>query len=168
MLPTNCPAWIREAIKYLTAPQLPSRYNALLTTFLELEKSSGFSSGKGTASLSSKDRPLAIHWWISRARTGQPPIPENFGTACWSWWCGIQPAWRNISPSDEVPRHNGNDWSLLDKPGKNGFWSVLAALKWWGCANSTGCDDPLWHTAVDDVKWVMECITESRSSTVSR
>ncbi|KAG1794443.1 uncharacterized protein HD556DRAFT_1443005 [Suillus plorans] len=167
VLPTNSPAWIREAIEYLTAPQLPSRYNALLTTFLELEKSSGFSSEKGTASLSSKDRPLAIHWWISRARTGQPPIPENFGTAFWSWWCGIQPAWRNISPSDEVPRHNGNDWSLLDKPGKNGFWSVLAALKWWGCANSTGCDDPLWHTAVDDVKWVMERITEFRCSTVS-
>ncbi|KAG2126047.1 hypothetical protein DEU56DRAFT_697409, partial [Suillus clintonianus] len=152
----------QDTIEYLTAPQLPSRYNALLTTFLELEKSSGFSSGKGTASLSSKDRPLAIHWWISRAHTGQPPIPENFGTACWSWWCGIQPTWGNISPSNEVPRHNGNDWSLLDKPRKNGFWSVLAALKWWGCANSTGCDDPLWHTAVDDVKWVMECITESR------
>ncbi|KAG2354444.1 hypothetical protein BDR07DRAFT_1306095, partial [Suillus spraguei] len=145
-------------------------YTALLMTFLELEKSSGFLSGKGSASLSSKDCPPAIYWWISRARTGQPPIPKNFGMLFWSWWCGIQPAWQNMSPSASfgAPQHNSNDWSLLDKPGKNGFWSVLSMLKWWGCTNGTGCDDPLWHAAMNDVKWVMECIMEFRCSAVSR
>ncbi|KAG1846961.1 hypothetical protein C8R48DRAFT_616016, partial [Suillus tomentosus] len=120
--------------------------------------------------LSSNYRPPAIHWWISRARTGQPLIPENFSMTFWSWWCAIQPAWQNMSPSTsfEAPRHNNNDWSPLDKPGKNGFWSVLAALKWWGCANSTGCDDPLWHAAIDDVKWVMEHIMEFRCPAASR
>jgi len=55
------------------------------------------------------------------------------------------------------------DWAALDKPGQNGFLSVLAVLSWWG--QSLLCDsvptDFQWLAACDDILWVLNSMLES-------
>ena len=52
----------------------------------------------------------------------------------------------------------------MDKPGVNGFLSVLAALNWWGAQIKVdGAESYLWHAAVADVRWVIEQLIEARS-----
>lgn len=44
------------------------------------------------------------------------------------------------------------EWAELEKPGVNGFLSVLIALKWW----KEGGGDGDWAEWVADVTWVLE------------
>lgn len=82
----------------------------------------------------------------------------------------MQPAWRKLKiPASSEPisalRQVDGSWEELDKPGLNGFFSVVAALNWWGAHTDFGagrCE--LWHAAVADVCWVMRQIIESRSA----
>jgi len=110
------------------------------------------------------NRPPQIEWWISRARKRDPVISDisKFSVSWWSWWIGLQPSWRNIEPSvgtlGDSHRVVTGDWSCLDKPGLNGFLSVVTSLHWWGKAVS-GTDGVVeWLRAVKDVHWVMSCM----------
>ncbi|EIW77719.1 hypothetical protein CONPUDRAFT_156906 [Coniophora puteana RWD-64-598 SS2] len=153
---------------------LPNLYTQLLEEWLRLEQSADFASPQGPAGmLDSKERPREVHWWIARKRlfTVRPSIPDvdKFAGQWWKWWVRLQPEWREIaapsgpSPSP-LPRHGlDGDWSALDKPGINGFLSVVVCLKWWGSETATASNDPLWVTAVEDTKWVMNCIVRARS-----
>ena len=52
----------------------------------------------------------------------------------------------------------------MDKPGMNGFLSVLAALNWWGVQIKVdGAESYLWHAAVADVRWVIKQLIEAHS-----
>ncbi|EIW81650.1 hypothetical protein CONPUDRAFT_152573 [Coniophora puteana RWD-64-598 SS2] len=153
---------------------LPILYSQLLDEYLLLEHSSNFSSLQGPAGrLDSKERPKEVHWWIARKQliTVRPSIPEveRFASQWWKWWVSLQPDWRGVAaPSGSspppLPRHGRDgDWSTLDKPGVNGFTSLVVCLKWWGAETALASKDPLWIAAVEDTKWVMSCIRCSRS-----
>jgi hypothetical protein len=77
-------------------------------------------------------------------------------------WIALQPIWRVITTpldsSTPLPsREIAGSWHELDKPGQNGFLSVIGALNWWGKACQDQCtNNVLWLTAVTDVQWVME------------
>ncbi|KIJ14163.1 hypothetical protein PAXINDRAFT_79801 [Paxillus involutus ATCC 200175] len=66
-----------------------------------------------------------------------PPIRDlnKFCAEFWAWWSTLQPKWR-VLPLQPGTLHTihevAGDWTTLDKPGLNGFLSILAALKWWG------------------------------------
>ncbi|KAI5999681.1 hypothetical protein EDD15DRAFT_2160530 [Pisolithus albus] len=160
------------AFHYVQSPDLHGQYHNLLKAYFHLEESSNFVNGKGpTHTFSSKLCPEVIHWWISRARTGCPPIQDvhKFSTTFWTWWCELQPAWRKtLMPETAkfVPalRTVAGEWKELDKPGLNGFLSVITALKWWGAEIDIGdAQSTLWNVAVSDVSWVMEQLIESCS-----
>ncbi|KAI6145953.1 hypothetical protein BKA82DRAFT_4016120 [Pisolithus tinctorius] len=53
-------------------------------------------------------------------------------------------------------------WTELNKPGLNGFLSVIDALHWWGSKiEARAAQYGLWNAAVADVCWVMEQLIES-------
>ena len=93
--PTDlCPEWFCTAFNYLQHPDLGAKFCELLKLYFRLEESSKFANEKGAVhALNSKHRPEAVHWWISRTRTGQPPIRDvnTFAKEFWTWWCGLQP-----------------------------------------------------------------------------
>ena len=171
-LTDSCPECFRTAFNYLQQPNLGQVFCDLLELYFRLEESSGFANKKGTAhALSSKHRPDAVHWWISHARTSRPPVRDvnMFAKEFWTWWCALQPAWRKLSiPSSTqlafTPCTIAGEWTIMDKPGANGFLSVLAALNWWGAQIKVdGAESYLWHAAVADVRWVIEQLIEARS-----
>lgn len=168
----SCPEWFRKGFLYLQSPDLGGDFRDLLKVYFRLEESSRFANGKGTShALSSKHRPEAVHWWISRARTGRPPIRDvnHFANEFWTWWCRLQPAWRKLSiPVSTQPvsalRTVAGEWTELDKPGSNGFLSVIAALNWWGAQiEANEAQSSLWNAALADVSWVMGQLIEARS-----
>ena len=72
-------------------------------------------------------------------------------------------------PQDDQPvpalRTVAGGWAELDKPGLNGFLSIVAALSWWGAQiEAAGAQINLWNAAVEDVAWVMEQLIETRSA----
>lgn len=173
----GCPDWFTRACGYLATIPARDHFRQLHPVFQELEHSSDFATGKGTVhALGNKNRLEAIHWWISRARTGQPPIQiQKFSGQFWAWWSSLQPSWRVLpNPAEGEPfqlprdRNVEGDWSALDKPGLNGFYSVIAALGWWGAAlttdSSSDWEVSFWEMAVDDVKWTMQQIVRSRNT----
>ncbi|KAG2749166.1 hypothetical protein P692DRAFT_20818540 [Suillus brevipes Sb2] len=172
-LPPDCPKWFLDSYVYLRAPSLPAQYASLLSVFVLLEQSSSFVSSKGPAhSLGKKHRPKAVGWWIARARSGIPPLPDlgKYSTDFWAWWIALQPTWRVITAPLDTPtplpsREIAGSWHELDKPGQNGFLSVIGALNWWGKACQDQCvDDISWLAAVADVQWVMEQLIETHTS----
>lgn len=172
-LPPDCPKWFSDSYVYLRAPSLPAQYASLLSTFVLLEQSSSFVSSRGPAhSLGKKHRPEAVGWWIARARSGMPPLPDlgKYSTDFWAWWIALQPTWRVITAPLDTPtplpsQEIAGSWHELDKPGQNGFLSVIGALNWWGKACQDQCvDDVSWLAAVADVQWVMERLIETRTS----
>ncbi|KAF8834543.1 hypothetical protein BDN67DRAFT_985248 [Paxillus ammoniavirescens] len=169
------PEWFRTAYGYLNAIVLPEKFKGLLATFFRLERSSGFASDKGAAyALSSKGRLDVIHWWISCTHNGCPPICDldKFSGQFWAWWCALQPTWQDLTVPIHgyalVKLHNiSGDWTTLDKPGLNGFYSILAAISWWGAELSDQASNwqlALWDAVVDDVHWTMEQIIKSQHS----
>lgn len=89
----------------------------------------------------------------------------EFAEDWWKWWIGIQPDGRRleevVGPLTSENRVAISDWSCLDKPGQNGFFSVLAALGWWGLALKSNVGLEEWSCAMDDVCWAMEGISGS-------
>ncbi|EIW86725.1 hypothetical protein CONPUDRAFT_148784 [Coniophora puteana RWD-64-598 SS2] len=151
---------------------LPDSYRRLLEEYVRLESSSNFSSPQGPAgTLDSKERPTEVPWWIARKRKQgvRPTIKDldKYLEQWWKWWIQLQPEWRElpmpsgISPSS-LPREDG-DWTALDKPGINGFLSLMVSLKWGGSETHGASTDPQWLAAVEDIQWVMSCITRSRA-----
>ncbi|KAI6040511.1 hypothetical protein EDC04DRAFT_2544841, partial [Pisolithus marmoratus] len=92
-----------------------------------------------------------------------PPIQDvnKFANVFWTWWCELQPTWRNVlmpETAKSVPAlcTVAGEWKELDKPGLNGFLSVITTLKWWGAKIKVGdAQFALWNVAVSDVSWVM-------------
>ncbi|EIW79701.1 hypothetical protein CONPUDRAFT_58551 [Coniophora puteana RWD-64-598 SS2] len=151
--------------------KLPNTYTNLVEACLALESSSKFQPMKGGKALDASGRPEQLGLWINRGRNPlyRPSIADldRYASTWWGWWARLQPEWRNIdTPSGttaiQLPREDGV-WSGLDKPGINGFVSVVVSLKWWAAETSDAYTDPRWTAAVDDVCWVMNSIAKSRS-----
>ncbi len=183
------PEWFTAQMsKFYALAGMPSEWRKVLETYTQLETQSNFynPTERGN-SLSAKDRPAEIAWWIARARgpmTVEIDDRDKFGSTWWKWWKSMQPSWRDVDEDIELQRrhqdyhpsvcHAPGAWSSMDKPGQNGFLSVVASLAWWGRAFTDAHPDadwvmvdedaPTWILAARDVVWVMECILASRQS----
>ncbi|KAJ3738200.1 hypothetical protein EV360DRAFT_58340, partial [Lentinula raphanica] len=80
--------------------------------------------------------------WVQTARylrTGNEPKLTGesvglFAKEVWTWWVSLQPSWRSVDGQKPVPLQEdvGHDWIKLDKSGRNGWYGLLACVKWWG------------------------------------
>jgi hypothetical protein len=161
------PAWFKNGFMPLQEVKLGREWEGLLLKYINIEARAKFVSERGAMhAFSSAKRPAEVEWWIARARKPKPVIKDiaKFKDNFWSWWKGLQPKWREVGNVDG-PLTSGHrcfegpgdgDWVDLNKPGQNGFLTVVSLLCWWGhalCNGNHGMTE--WRAAVDDVDWVL-------------
>jgi hypothetical protein len=157
------PVWFRNGYGVLKEANLGEKWEELLVKYVAIETRAKFVNPKGAMhALSSDKRPTEVEWWIGRARKLQPAIKNipKFETSFWAWWKALQPRWREVRDVPGVLTHahrqGDGDWSELDKPGQNGFLTVISLLSWWGQALRGGSLGMVeWQAAADDVNWVL-------------
>ena len=121
----------------------------------------------GSSHLKATNRPQEVGEWIQRARSPsfRPNIDlQTYEERFWKWWAALQPEWRTIDQNAPSRSVEGG-WEALDKPGKNGLTSVVAALFFWGF--HLGDQRELtssWVLARDDVCWVLNQLRAQCSS----
>jgi hypothetical protein len=156
------PDWFSNGYRPLKEADLGKKWENLLVKYVDLEARSGFASPRGIKhALTSNKRPAEVEWWIGRARKSQPVIEDvpKFAESFWSWWKGLQPMWRDVSRTPgiltSVHRQGDGDWVELEKPGQNGFLTVMSLLSWWGQVSHTEAEMLEWQAAIEDVDWVL-------------
>ncbi|KDR66329.1 hypothetical protein GALMADRAFT_232569 [Galerina marginata CBS 339.88] len=163
-LPKDCQLAITNTLDLVKRMSLGSRWDRLIDLWLRFESSHSFN---GSSKLSTTARPSLIGEWVRRARspTYCPPIDANeFDKEFWAWWAILQPDWRRITPRTAM-RMTLGCWDALDKPGTNGWPSVVAALFFWGRAVRQGnLSTSSWKLAVDDATWVLDQLCGQRSA----
>lgn len=117
----------------------------------------------------SKVRPEEIAWWIKRHKQASS-VPKvkvaEFATEWYGWWRAMQPAWRRVDEEQSLSRNipSTEEWDTLARGGSNGLFLVVMALSWWLQGfTSTEPTDEFW-SAVSDVVWVLEAITNVLAS----
>jgi len=90
-----------------------------------------------------------------------------FAESWWAWWHRLNPNWRKDAASKTVDcrwveRVSGS-WLALRMPGRNGFLSVLACLKWWRESVEKEGDLKDWDMAVRDVGWAIRSLQSELS-----
>ncbi|KDR64946.1 hypothetical protein GALMADRAFT_82494 [Galerina marginata CBS 339.88] len=163
-LPKDCEPAIKNTLDLVKRTALGDRWDRLVSQWLRFERSYKF---KGSSRLSTTARPPLIKEWIQRARvsTYSPSIDTaEFRTEFWAWWAVLQPEWRKITV-DTTSRLALGGWEALDKPGPNGWPSIVAALFFWGRAlHLANRSTSSWKLAVDDVIWVLENLCQLHSA----
>jgi hypothetical protein len=157
------PVWFRNGYGALKEAKLGEKWECLLVKYVNIEARANFVSPKGVMhALSSDKRPTEVEWWIGRARKSQPAIKNipKFEKSFWAWWKALQPRWRDVGNIPGVltnaHRRGEGSWTELDKPGQNGFLTVISLLSWWGQALRDGNLGMVeWLAAADDVDWVL-------------
>jgi len=161
------PAWFRNGFVPLREAKLGQKWESILSKYVAIEARAEFISPKGaTHAFSSDKRPAKVEWWIARARKPKPVIKgiAKFTDSFWAWWKGLQPKWRGVDSVDgpltiahrhfQSPGEGG--WMVLNKPGQNGFLTVISLLSWWGQAlQDENIGMAGWEAAVEDVDWVL-------------
>jgi len=163
------PSWFRDAHKLLSGQDLGWEFTLLINHFTEHEKHTDFTPGARSAGFRSDNRPPEVHYWISRGCATQPKVSDItvFQENWWKWWKGLQPTWRAVSEVEGPLDHShhrasmgGQDWSAVNKHGRNTFFTVMATLFWWGAACSEPPTEDLgWMAAVEDVGWVFDSLS---------
>ncbi|KAJ8489105.1 hypothetical protein ONZ45_g13699 [Pleurotus djamor] len=174
-LPSDAPSWLQPEYARLARHQHGPEWTLLVSHLVELETLNRGIKPRGP--LKAKDRPLEVEWWVARGRRTQPDIEadslEVYASQWWTWWATLQPEWRG-SPSPLVaanPTPPNADWDTLDRPGINGFLSVVFSLGWWAeclardeAKDVTPTDRESWGAAVEDVTVVLQGLCESKRS----
>ncbi|KAF9487917.1 hypothetical protein BDN71DRAFT_1457943 [Pleurotus eryngii] len=128
--------WFAAQHTYYSNLQLGTGWMGLLKAFQRVEAANDYFDPPGRISLATGNRPLEVKWWISRGRKYTVSIErpvDDYAEQWWGWWNGLQPEGRPLSGPEgvqDVPQVA--DWTALDKPGVNGFLTVVATLAWWG------------------------------------
>ncbi|KAJ7049142.1 hypothetical protein C8F01DRAFT_994425 [Mycena amicta] len=150
--------WAIPAREDLELEKAGEAWKVALLAWFEWEKVDGFL--KSTESHSTEKRPIQVGEWVSRARNARydPGISNaaRFGAQWEDWWRSINPDWRR--DGQKLRKTGDGDWTELDVPGKNGFFSVLICLKWWHLA-ARGRPGAEWRGWVEDVTWVLQKLT---------
>lgn len=155
---SNWPAWLQKAYPALLAGDYGEKWVYLIRRWTELERRYGFRNPPH--GFTTKNRPEAVKFWISRARPWEeskwPPLPssEQLAKEWWSWWDAINPPWRQRAEDRLVVGGNGS-WDEMKKPGQNGLLGVIACLLWWKAVLPEEDEEVDWYTAVRDVLWVV-------------
>ena len=112
------------------------------------------------------NRPSEIGSWLKNGRKKYSLTPKITGVykykkAWYSWWRGLQPAWRLLKSgalSQEVP-DTGEEWDSLRRGGPNGFFMIIMAFSWWVEAMG-GVDDEELCDTLDDIIWVLQSMAD--------
>ena len=92
----------------------------------------------------------------------------DFEKSWWKWWKGLQPDWRAVLDVALDSSHRLNlvdsaDWSVVNKHGRNTFFSMMATLVWWAVVLPTiSTADEGWMADVQDVGWVFTGLLSTR------
>ncbi|KAJ3925252.1 MAG: hypothetical protein NXY57DRAFT_907311, partial [Lentinula lateritia] len=152
--------WFCEAFDYLNV-DLGSQYADLFMHWIQFERRHGWKNSHNRAGLDKTHRPAELNKWIRNRRFRRQllEVDENglctpaFGDSVWLWWVSLQPHWRALD-SNGVPaafEEFGDDWSTLNKHGRNGWLGLLACVKWWGQGFDPDGDKKRWHELVADM-----------------
>jgi hypothetical protein len=158
------PSWFKNGFVPLKGAKLGEKWESLLAKYVSIEAWAGFISPKGAAHAFGVDKhPAEVEWWIACARKPKPVVKDvmKLQDSFWAWWKGLQPQWREASKVDSplmnahrYPQRGDSGWKVLDKPGQNGFLTVVSLLCWWGQALCNGNIEMTgWHVA--NVEWVL-------------
>ncbi|KAJ3833446.1 hypothetical protein F5878DRAFT_546568, partial [Lentinula raphanica] len=108
-----------------------------------------------------KSRPKELTRWIINGRYSRRGNEPRFG---WSelaifgksfvdWWTTLKQS--SLEPQRHGQGRKGNGWGTLDVSGKNGWFSIVVCLKWWGMGLGEHREDALgfdWRHSVNDVR----------------
>ncbi|KAJ7259461.1 hypothetical protein C8J57DRAFT_953952, partial [Mycena rebaudengoi] len=155
------PSWLQEPVAQLTRVELGGEFHRLVHALVELERMYGFENG--AKKLSARKRPKAIGDWIKdghgcKLQTMRIVDVKAYEAEWWGWWGELQPTWHVRGDDGRliIQDDYGGAWEGLRAPGINGCLSPVAALYWWGCAESenSGKTSEGWQRAVQDTHWV--------------
>ena len=84
-----------------------------------------------------------------------------YGRAWTTWWMACQPSWRQ-NKGWPPPRDEGKDpkWGKLTARGQNGMFIVVMSTTWWAASLKPSDDRAAFDEAVEDIRWVIERVTE--------
>ncbi|KAF9472053.1 hypothetical protein BDN70DRAFT_819199 [Pholiota conissans] len=126
------PDWFLPIYQMLVSSDLGPAWLQLVRTWAHFENAERFAErGK----LGTTGRPACISLWIKYARSA------------------------SFRPDLVLRQDASGDLTNLRRPGKNGLLSVLAALFFWGVSAQGVRNDKHWRAAVDDVHWVISCLS---------
>jgi hypothetical protein len=149
--------WFPAAFDYLNV-DLGVEFVELVDIWVKLERSFHWRYGKDP--LPSAGRPKVLSDWIKSGRYkakhgGNGPklkgvVLDVFSGAFDKWWQSLKP--------------KGDDWTSLNRPGPNGWLSLLAGLKWWGLALEEEQSDAKkrWLEVVSDHSVVLNALLKYR------
>lgn len=158
------PVWFTSARSLLRSKDLGETWTQVLGLWEEFERSHDFVE---VMKLPSAHRPPCVSEWLKRARvaTYRPRTKEGerftdvkFAQEFGEWWKTLQPDWR-LEEDGSLSCGTG-DWSILERPGLNGFLSVLAALFFWGDSVEVGSSSS-WSRWVEDVRLVLSYMVDN-------
>ncbi|KAJ7027249.1 hypothetical protein C8F04DRAFT_1189686 [Mycena alexandri] len=149
----RAPTWAVEGKSSLEkgTEEWGERWTKATSVWWSLEESTDFISS--TRGFAPSGRPSEVGYWVKCARKGAPNILDVkvFATQWLRWWGSINPKWR-VGVDGSLKRVEEGAWEEMERPGANGFLSVLICLRWWKEAGGGGD----WTDAVEDVTWAME------------
>ncbi|KAF7420930.1 hypothetical protein PC9H_011449 [Pleurotus ostreatus] len=144
------PKWFLPAYSYLLheSEHLGTSWACILHALVNLEADNRFENQKAALPNVDSCRPSEIGLWIKNARVRSPAVLDilAYEASWWRWWRTLQPEWRKLSTtqgpinsadSDSLlnplqPSNIAGSFVHLDRPGANGFLSVVGSLRWWG------------------------------------
>lgn len=127
---TDCDPAIKATLSLLRSENWGEEWEKTVTAWLQFEGTHGFN---GCSRILSTNRPVVIAAWIrcARSSTYKPRLNvNNMEHDFWAWWAALQPDWRVIQ-AGTTARDVLGDWAALDKPGANGWPSIVASLFYW-------------------------------------
>ncbi|KAJ7502406.1 hypothetical protein B0H11DRAFT_1712664, partial [Mycena galericulata] len=174
-VPQECPPWLHDIVRVLSAVDLGCHFQSLLAMLVRLECKFGFE-GNPHSGLSTTNRPAEVQAWIRAGRgarakgTYDAGISDlaDYGRRWMTWWDSLQPAWRKRGADAQwvIGGEYGDDWQKLWFPGQNGCASLVASLYFWGASKRAmgaegegvwnGEERAKWERAVQDVVWMVE------------
>jgi hypothetical protein len=148
------PAWFTKALTMLKTVDGGASWTRLLDVWSEFEAQEEYFE---VQPLDCVDRPLPLTIWMKRHRssTWRPPVTDmaGFERHFMKWWANLQPDWRVAD--GKVLRDLTGDFSVLKRPGTNGFLTVLVGLFYWHVTDEISLEED-WLTIVEDCVTIIE------------
>ena len=87
---------------------------------------------------------------------------QSYRNSWVAWWTSCQPSWRQGDGwplSREYP--STVNWAKVGAHGQSGLFLVIMSTTWWAASIKSEDDWAEFDAAVDNVKWVVDRITEA-------
>ncbi|KAI0069349.1 hypothetical protein K474DRAFT_1681015, partial [Panus rudis PR-1116 ss-1] len=154
------PSWLRDHYKRFAEEAVGAHaptWQYLLRDWVALERAYQYQCPK--LGFPRSHRPADVDNWIHNGRRTRIVVrkPDVYEEQWTTWWRSINPAWRETVEGHTVIGGDG-DWSMMYKPGTNGFLTVIGALV--GLKDVT--DDERWRATLCDVRWTIGKVLEAK------